>query len=104
MKIFKYTIPAFAYWALVAIPPVLVTVLLWWVAHQLNQTVAMSTLLSKASSSGLFAQPGVADTALQAINSGSSDAILANTIVVVTMAILGLLLVLKTEARKTPVK
>ncbi|AXH59719.1 hypothetical protein [Pseudomonas amygdali] len=83
MKFPKFTVPFWAYLALLAMPPVLLTAMLFWVAGMANKTVATVQLLLKVSSAGLFTQPGVSDMAQQALQSGNSETVMVYSVLAV---------------------
>jgi len=76
-----FTVPFWAYLALLAMPPVILTAFLFWTAGLLSKTVATVQLLAKVSSAGLFAQPGVTDMAQRVLQSGNSDAVMVYAII-----------------------
>lgn len=81
MKFPKFTVPFWAYLALLAVPPVMLTALLFWMAGLVSKTVATVQLLVKVSSAGLFAQPGVTDMAQRALQSGNSETVMVYAVI-----------------------
>lgn len=86
MKFPKFSVPFWAYLALLSMPPVMLTALLFWMVGLLNKTVATVQLLVKVSSAGLFAQPGVTEMAQRTLQSGNSDAVLVYAVLGVVAA------------------